>query len=114
MSFLHPRTIKIFRLTPVNTTVGLGEYSHIHSNQEILVDEGIPASIEAARTGRQVPDNLPQGAAYRSFYTISFKGRRDLCLLNDIIQDELGNRYQVTSPNWSSLGHEPLCELLEI
>lgn len=116
MSFLYPRTIKITR--PLGQT-GVGwqsAYAGDTEGGETVLATGIPASIQAkGRQGKENPVKLP-GDSTISMFTIFIPLNalaRDVLQHHDVITDDLGQRYQVLTPGWDSLGYSAVCQSLE-
>jgi len=113
MSFIYPRTISISRpaTDPVPTlTPG---YRDLDPTAETSVAVGIPASIQADRTGGSNKADLPSDVS-STVWRIFFRGDLGLLRDRDIITDDLGTRYKVIGAYWNSLGYSPLCEQLDV
>ncbi|WP_232243723.1 hypothetical protein [Paraburkholderia sp. SOS3] len=83
---------------------------------ETIVATGLPASIQLKK-GKGRPDaGLPADAVEKTLWTVFIpRGAAQLGLIrtNDIVTDDLGERYQVSAPYWNSLGYALQVELLE-
>lgn len=116
MSFIYPRTIAITR-PAIDTDVGYSPtYSGTEPSTETPVAQDLPASIQMKKERGKPDPGLPADAAAKTFWTVMIPlGAAALGLIqtNDIITDDLGNRYQVNGPYWNSLGYALLTELLE-
>ena len=110
--FLMPYKIEIRRPTRP-TNVGPQTYSGVTMDQEEVLRTGVQANIRLARTGRQIFD-LPADTSFRAYFYIVFKGKKGSVKTHDIIVDDTGRRFQVTSDAWSSMGFQVLAELLEV
>lgn len=112
-SFIYPRTIRISRPIPL-TGVGTKPYQYVSPQQENILFTGISASIQAqSSTGLEadLPANAKGAPVWRVFIpfwslTLGQINNRD------IVTDDLGNRYQVATNYWNSLGYNLECELL--
>lgn len=103
MSFLHPRTITIKR-PGAQTGVGAVGYGGQLPSTETPLFTGLEASIQAARTPGSSGVGLP-GDSRGSGWQIFFKGPAVGAVRNrDIIIDDQGNRYQVSTAYWNPLG----------
>lgn len=112
MSFLYPRTITVNRYAVTQAT-GVVGYNGETDSELTPILEKIPASIQLAAKGSAPPTKLPGDPSKRVYWNILFKADLGTVQTDDVIVDELGNRYQVVGPYWNSLGYQCLCELLE-
>jgi hypothetical protein len=115
VSFLYPRTIQV-RRPAAQAGVGFQTtYSGLARDQETVVASGVKASIQARREGQHGAVGLPADATKPTWYV--FIPKRALAngavRDRDIIEDDLGLRYQVIAPYWDSLGYRLSTELLE-
>jgi hypothetical protein len=115
MSFIYPRTIAITR--PVSDVAPgyTPNYSGVEPTDETAVASGLPASIQLKKERGKPDPNLPADAG-KTFWTVLIPlgyAQNGLIQTNDIITDDLGQRYQVTGPYWNSLGYALLVERLE-
>jgi hypothetical protein len=112
MSFLYPRTITIKRAA-AQTGVGAIGYGGAIAAEEQMLIEGIPASIQNTRLGREskvgLPTDVPQ-SIWKIFYNVDAALVRE----RDIIYDDLGRRFRIIAANPHSLGYTSMCELLEV
>lgn len=114
-SFLYPRTIAIKRpATPPKAVFGTVVYQGIQPATETTVLQGISASIQFDRIGRSNPDDMP-ATSKLGYYRIMIPGPSAALgsiLKNDIVVDDLGIRYQIEEPVWTSLGHELIGQIV--
>jgi hypothetical protein len=101
-NFLYPRTIQISRPNQ-NTSVGVQPYGGVLATNESVIATGIPAHIQSDRQGTKPQTGLPGDAAGESTWKIIFKAALGLVQTDDVITDDLGNRYQVISADWGPL-----------
>ncbi len=106
-SFLYPRTISVYRPAAPSAT-GLQPYNDVSA--QTFVASGIPATIDLKKEVGTQPANLPGDTSRRTYWNINFKGALGLVLENDVIVDDLGQRYQVTGAYWTMLGYQVLAE----
>ena len=115
MSFLYPRTVSVARYTP-KTGVGYQGYEgHTQDSEPVTLITDLPASIQLKSVSGAPEVKLPTDVSKRTYYRICIPGSAaslgDI-MENDVIIDDLGLRYQVTSPYWNSLGYQLICERL--
>jgi hypothetical protein len=115
MSFIYPRTIAVHRPN-VNTTAGDRGYSGLTRTGEAVVLTGLPASIQRSKKGGTPDAGVPADAYGRTSYEVLIP--RTAAALgqiveNDIIVDDLGNRYQVAGAYWNSLGFNLSADFLK-
>jgi len=115
MSFIYPRTIAITRPTSDVTPGYTSDYSGVEPADETAVASDLPASIQLKKTSGKPDANLPADAGKTLWTVLIPLGAAQLGLIqtNDIVTDDLGQRYQVTGPYWNSLGYALLVERLE-
>lgn len=124
MSFIYPRTITITRpvpqLSPAGGLASAGSsqvggstpYLGVRNKAkgaETIVAVGIPCSIQAhgarAVTDREaMPSSAPGPVRWKFLVPLGelvFGQVRD----RDIVTDDLGNRYDIASDYWNSLGY---------
>src|SRR5689334_8568963 len=123
---LYPRKIEVHRAktsATTTSTVGLAGYSGMTTEPaagdaqgETVLFTGVPASIQAAQTGRKRDGSLPSDAVWAPTWRIYVpksalpKGSvRD----RDIVVDDEGSRYQVAQNYWNLLGYQLICIRLE-
>lgn len=114
MSFLYPRTIAITR--PVaQTGVGAVGYGGLQAASETQVAAGLPASIQFEKDRGKPMADIPGDAGKTLWHVLMPLSAAALGLIKtrDIVTDDLGQRYQVITPYWNSLGHNLLVERLE-
>ena len=114
-NFIYPRTVNITR--PVNaTSLGATAYSGLTEANETVIATGIAAAIQMHNPGAAPPAGLPGDTGRRTYWRI-FLSPNTLnlgqVLSHDVVTDDLGERYQVTSDYWNSLGYTLLAEKLE-
>jgi hypothetical protein len=114
--FLYPRIIAVHRVkTIAGTTDAIGPvgYSGVEQSTsseagETVLFTGVPASIQAAATGRKKDNSLPQDVVYAPTWNI-FIPLGSLAKYSvrdrDIILDDEGYRYEVGQAWWDSLGY---------
>lgn len=107
MSFIYPRTISVYRAGAV-ASQGLQTYNDV--NPLTLIASGLPATIDLKKEVGSQPAGLPGDTSRRTYWNINFKGALGLVLDNDVIVDDLGQRYQVTGAYWTMLGYQVLAE----
>lgn len=115
MTFLYPRTVAI-RRPNISGAVGIQPYSGAEPTDETVIATALPAGIQQARA-RGAPDGgVPEDAPDRIVYYVFIPRRAatlGLIQTRDIVVDDLGNRYVVSSPFWDSLGYKLYAELLQ-
>ncbi len=112
MSFIYPRTISISRPN-ASTAVGAQGYGGLLKTAETQIAAGIAAHIEAERQGKDPDAKLPGDAKGESIWRIMFKAAKGLVQTDDIITDEIGNRYQVISASWEQLGYTCRVQIMQ-
>ncbi len=110
MSFLYPRTISIYRSSNPS---GAGLQPYNDPNQLQVVAAGIPAAIQAKKELSTPPAGLPGDVRRRTYWNVEFRATMGAVRNTDVIVDDLGLRYQVTTAYWTPLGYNCLCETLE-
>lgn len=114
MGFLYPRTIDVKR-PGAQTGEGQLGYGGATQAAETTIATGLPANLELRREGQRNTTGLP-GTGTRPNYDVRIP--RKACAKGtikklDIIVDDEGDRYQVLSPYWNSLGYALRVEILE-
>lgn len=126
MGMLYPRRIEVRRAKSVagNTdATGLTGYSGqvvttdpTNAQGEMVIAAKVPASIQAAQTGRKKDNALPGDAVFAPTWRIYIPRRalaqgavRD----RDIVVDDEGYRYEVGQNYWNVLGYQLICIRLE-
>lgn len=111
---LYNRTISISRLAKVQTSGDAGYLGPVETNETVIFSS-IPASIEYSSRGKRPVAEVPADTEDRTIWYI-FTPANALALgavlVRDIITDDLGDRYQVDAPYWSTLGYELAVERL--
>lgn len=113
MSFIYPRSVVVTRPTQP-TGIGAVGYSAVQVSTEIPVASNIPANIQMFK---DKPNSTLPADAGKTMWKIMIPLSAvalGVIQTRDIITDDLGQRYQVHAPYWNSLGHNCLCERLEI
>lgn len=111
MSFLYPRTITILR--PAKTTgVGALPYAADVAATETTVLSTIPAAIQAQKEVGRLATKLPGDVGLRGFWTIIFQAPNGTVLPGDIVLDDQGQRYQIVTNYWTTLGYQCMAEQL--
>jgi len=96
------RVISILRLQ-AHSSVGLGGYGGSTENSLTTLLKGRPASVLQGTKGERNEAALP-GDTRTPWWTILLPGAGGQIKPNDVIEDELGNRYTVSSPELTDLG----------
>jgi hypothetical protein len=124
MVSIYARLVAVHRVKSnagtADDTIGLAAYSGAEQGSgsagETVLYANIPASIQAAQTGRKRDTALPQDAVFAPTWRIYIplsalpKGAvRD----RDIIVDDEGYRYEVGQAYWNILGYALVCIRLE-
>ncbi len=115
MSFLYPRTISITR-PAAQVGVGAIGYGGQAAATETSVASGLPATIQLKKEGKAPDAHLPGDISKRTLWRIMIplqSAALGLIKDRDIVTDDLGLRYQVMAPYFSSLGYDILAERLE-
>lgn len=112
MSFLYPRVVSISRPNQ-DDTLGGQPYSGLRSDNESVISSDLPAHIQIDRQNPMSPTKLPSDAISLPVYKILIKVARGLVKRGDIITDDIGNRYQVISPDWGPMVTTCRAQLLE-
>ena len=110
MSFIYHRTIAITRPTHPSG-VGAVAYGGQVPSGETPVISGLPASIQLSKSGGKGMD-LP-GDSKDTMWRIFFMAPNGTVKEQDVITDDLGERYQVSGAYWNSLGYRCLCLKLQ-
>lgn len=106
-NFMFPRTLSLRRpnnnVTPSAGQVGYGGAEPI---QETVIATGLSAAIDFDRFGRQDPGNLPTDSKL-PFYFVNIAPDPQLSdgtiKQNDVLQSDLGDRYQVVGVTFTVL-----------
>lgn len=98
------RTISVLRTAQQEGSGGVQGYGGGTAENEIAIMSGWPASILQGTKGEKSPVNLPADAK-TPWYAILFPGYGDIVLrTSDIITDDIGRRYVVSSAELSDMG----------
>jgi hypothetical protein len=110
MSVIFNRTVSIRRQVP-QLTVGALPFGGNAPVLETVIISNVPCSIQFDRIGQSNPANLPtdtKNAMWLIIFapsTVNTTGVLGTVTENDIVVDDLGKRYRVTSPDWQALGY---------
>ena len=116
MPNLYPRTISVRRqgTAPQVGQVGFGGDAPV---QETVIFTSLCASIQYSTIGRGNQANLPTDSR-RSTWLIMLPANSPATLgtitENDIIQDDVGKRYQVYAADYQVLGYNIRADLLNV
>ena len=115
MSFLYPRTIAITR---PNTNSGIGAigYGGLTPAAETAVVSGLPASIQENKNLGKPEADVPGDALRATQWNIFIPATAAALGLieeRDIVTDDLGQRYQISTAYWNSLGYRLGADQLE-
>lgn len=116
MSFLYSRVVAISRAA-VAAEFGQSPYSGESPGSETVIASGLSASIQMKATGNRPDAGLPADASKKTYWRILIPLSQlapGIVKTRDIITDDLGERYTVTSNYFSSLGANFLAEKLEV
>lgn len=114
MSFLFPRIVQITRPNPTTGVGALGYQGLLKTNETILFTD-IPASIQGRGSTAQragIPGDAKSTPVWVVIIPLMYCSNGSI-IERDIITDDLGNRYQVSSAYWNSLGYQAECEKLQ-
>jgi hypothetical protein len=119
MPGIYPRIIEIHRAKTVAPAIGLTGYSGVESSTdpanaqgEVVLFTGIPASIQAAQTGRKKGSALPQDAVFAPMWKIWVPANslaKGTVRDRDVVVDDEGYRYAVAQAYWNLLGYQLVC-----
>lgn len=115
MSFIYPRVISITR-PQVDSAVGKIEYGGQLPIREVPIRSSVTAAIQAKSQSSKPNASLPGDASKRTLWNILIPPNAlplGTIRTRDVIADEIGTRYQIISPAWTSLGYNLICEKLE-
>jgi hypothetical protein len=114
LSFLYPRTVQISRPNSDNAA-GVQPYAGVVETNETVIATGLPASIQATMAGAKNPSGVPAAGAKTNWYVFipAFACARGTVLQDDVVTDDLGERYQVASNFWDSLGYRLTVEKMQ-
>jgi hypothetical protein len=111
MSFTYPRVISIRRPggQPMpSASVGFqGPSPSGEPDKETAIGTGIRCSIQARREGTKGVVGLPADATLTTWWILIPKSALAFGTIqeNDIVYDDLGERYQIVANYWNSLGY---------
>lgn len=112
---LYPRTITITRPS-AKTGEGALSYGGRVQGAETTIKSGVRANVQARREGQKNPVGLPVDGTKATWRIFTPRGAltdgqvRD----GDLITDDLGRRFQVTSDYFHNLGYTFSVERLEV
>lgn len=114
MSFLYPRTITIQRDRAKGGEGRVGYGGRTPADLE-LVRDAVPASVQSRNGGNRNPVALPTDGKMAQWYIHVPRGALDDGEVRDgdLITDDLGRRFAVTSDYCHPLGARFTCERLE-
>jgi hypothetical protein len=108
MSFLYPRTITIARPAAQSGEGALAYGGRTAPTDTPVLATPTPAAIQSGAAGGKGLGGLPGGGTGAS-WRILIPAAAGLTLgsvrEHDIVTDDLGEMYQVTSDGWDSLGY---------
>lgn len=96
----------IITVSRVVLDTGKGAQAYSDLTNETLIYSGIPADIQYKTITQKPLEGLPGDALSGSYYEIFFTVPRGTILLRDIITDQNGIRYAITSPYWTIFGYQ--------
>lgn len=118
-SFVYPRTIKVTR-PPAQSGVGAQAYGALARSGETAVVSDVAASIQARNVSKPNHVDLPADGKMSVWDIYISRGecqRKQIgagdILSRDWITDDAGERYQVLTNYWDSLGFKLTCEKQE-
>jgi hypothetical protein len=109
MSFLYPRIVSIRRQnTPAAASVGSQSFGGESPANETVIATNVPASIQYDRVGRVTPSNLPASSGLPYIKILIPQTALPLGTINknDIVVDDIGQRYQVMSNIFTNFGYQ--------
>lgn len=114
MSFLYPRSISVLRPT-AQAGVGALGYGGLTASAESTVLYKFSASIQLQQERGKPEAGLPSDpVGALTGWNIFIRGAKlGQIKDNDIIVDDLGERYQVVGNYWNSLGYKLSCNKLK-
>jgi hypothetical protein len=109
-----PRTISIRRSTEfAPSDLGAQPPQGLTETSETILASGLTASIQRETRGTAEAAHLPGDIATRIQWRIIVPGVAFGTIeARDVIQDELGDRFQVLANYWVGFGYKLLCETL--
>ena len=110
-NFIYPRIISVSRPTQTSG-IGALPYQALSSANQTVLFTDLAASIQH-RGSNQLKSGLPADANSGNQWTILFNLPDGSVWERDIITDDLGKRYQVSTAYWNSLGYQCECERLQ-
>lgn len=119
MSFLWPNRIWIYRLPAGCGGEGVQGYGGESIDKEVLVaggELGLRANVQAKGNGGTNPNALPGDIRMAQWKIYAPKGEilPGAVKQHDIIRDDLGRRFGVTSDYVPGLGANIICDRLEV
>lgn len=97
------RTVSLSRVSP-QAGVGAGDYSGMTAQNEVAYVSGVPCSILQGQKGEKNEANLP-GDVRLPWWAILMPASVGRVLYGDLIVDDLGLRYIVSSAELTGLGY---------
>lgn len=115
MSFLYPRTITIKRPGAQPASVGFQGQSPSSQRAletDVVASPGIPAGIQFKKRQGSNPPGLPADTDVSEWEILipRVSLARGSVQDNDVVIDDLGERYQVFANYWNSLGYALRCQ----
>jgi hypothetical protein len=114
VSFFYPHVVQITRAINDNLVGDVGYSGELPSNEQVIAQQ-IPAAIQRAKEGRptaKLPGDVP--SSYWKVIIPLAALANGTVQTRDIVTDEAGVRYAVSTPYWNSLGYTLVCERLEV
>jgi hypothetical protein len=115
-TFLYPRVVVLSRSDP-QTGVGFQPgYSAELKTDELLIQAGIPASIQLNQRGQAAAVGLPTETT-DTLWNVLIPLQalaKGMVRQGDTITDDEGDDYQVIAPYWDSLGFNLLVKHLSV
>jgi hypothetical protein len=117
--FIYPYSVTIKRQAAVAVVGETKTYGGVQAATETTVVEDLPANIEYYSTSipneSGMPGNSYGRGRYRVFIPIEYGGVRSIGVQkSDTVIDDDGNRYQIHSAYWNSLGYAIHADLIEV
>lgn len=117
MGWFYPHTVTITRpAVPVELGAGLQpRYSGESPDDEFVVAGPLAAAIQMKRLSGKPAGGMPGDAASKTFWLVLIPQLGPgIAEVRDIVTDEAGVRYQITSPYVAGFGANFIAERLDI
>ena len=112
-SWFYPRTVKITRQAKP-AAVGSLAYQGAQMASETVIVATTPASIQQNTPSSKPLGGLPADAIGRGAWRIFLPQiKLGTVQQNDIVTDDLGDRYQITLPYWNGFNYLCIAETLK-